>query len=436
MSIYLKAKEDLCLWALILYFIASFNLCTDNPINSLSPQSRLPQKVEETSTSALNWAEKIEDNEILQFLKTIEKTNDNGAKEKLYSLLIRKGTLQKFINTYQKHINELKKIEPFQKASFPWKKENFTRSWDQFETHLSSFVTTNTIQPFPLTLKSIHDAIKKGITENELTLSEVQFLFNELFKQLSLYKIDEDSKIEELSRKRIYTHIFGELLNNWQTNPFFGETDEKREENMRWLSTTILVQMSSILHYSAPEFKYGHKLSFRDSTEGRPNYPYYIKPAGDFRVWMRGSNLKKADLGNQRLEDLRNVNLQEANLTGSRFSGLTDTVDLTNAHLQNANFSGAELYRIKMNHADLRGAELNMTTLYDVDLSYADLRGVDLRANLEDTTVTGMKILRSQAELLLWARKATPEQLSQMDITEDLNPIEIFPSQNSVDSSL
>lgn len=84
------------------------------------------------------------------------------------------------------------------------------------------------------------------------------------------------------------------------------------------------------------------------------------------------------------LPDLREVNLNKADLTGAYLhradltgAGLRE-VNLTEAYLRGADLRGADLRGACLRGADLRGAHLARAYLRGVNLSKADLTKVDL----------------------------------------------------------
>ena len=99
--------------------------------------------------------------------------------------------------------------------------------------------------------------------------------------------------------------------------------------------------------------------------------------------------------------DLREANLNRANLSGTDLSGailwganLSGT-DLSGANLWGADLSGTNLKRVDLSEADLSGANLKRADIRDSNLSGANLRRVDLiEADLSRANLSGANLSR------------------------------------------
>jgi serine/threonine-protein kinase len=131
-------------------------------------------------------------------------------------------------------------------------------------------------------------------------------------------------------------------------------------------------------------------------TTGIPKLPSKLDAPSVISYYAKG----RRDFGEQ---NLSNLNLQKANLSGGNFH----QANLTKINFQGANLSNTDFGRSSLSGALLRDANLVRAYLSYADLEGADLRGADLSfaylhyanlrgANLCGTNLTGAKIDEEQ----------------------------------------
>ncbi len=109
------------------------------------------------------------------------------------------------------------------------------------------------------------------------------------------------------------------------------------------------------------------------------NYYYRCPvPTGNYCFWHEEVKGKRID--SNRIEELRNYNIQWAYLEEAKFVERNlRGIKLRYANLKGANLSFCDLQNAYLRNADLKGANLREAQLQNADLVHADLSGVNLK---------------------------------------------------------
>ncbi len=138
---------------------------------------------------------------------------------------------------------------------------------------------------------------------------------------------------------------------------------------------------------------------------------------GDYRLDLRGADLRKADMANEKWQEARldGANLQEAQINWANLQGAW----LGGANLQKARLDGANLQKAWLSRADLQEAVLYRADLQGARLYHAKLHKAQLyRAKLHNARLHQAEL--GSAKLRGWSGARTSLRSADLSVTRYL----------------
>jgi uncharacterized protein YjbI with pentapeptide repeats len=199
---------------------------------------------------------------------------------------------------------------------------------------------------------------------------------NELFKLQNL-RIDQQTNLEEASRRSTQTFIMGEVLSD--LNKELNNIDNKEKT----ISSTLIGRIISLSLAMKP-----YRYLENDSLIPKPLSP----ERGQLLITLLNSNMNNEFLKKEILEkanftyaDLTRAPLSNADLEGINLSH----ANFSQADVQNVNFTNAKLFNSDLSDANLRSANLTSTYFIGANLYNANLDKATLvRTNFKDANLT------------------------------------------------